>query len=79
MSPKQIKRKPLNRHEAPGIHTVAEGRKAAGRRPRTVIDDLTISCYTGTIRVLNERRKKQEQLDRLRALSSPPELGPSNA
>lgn len=68
MSPKQIKRKPLNRHEAPGIHTVAEGRKAAGRRLRTVIDDLTATCYTGMVRHLNERLAKQSQIDALIAM-----------
>ena len=62
------KTKPLNRHEAPGIHTVAENRKAAGRQPRTIIDDLTSSCYQGMVRHLGERRKKQDQLDALNAM-----------
>ena len=60
--------KPINRHEAPAIHTACAARADAGRRLRTVIDDLTISCYTGTIRVLNEQRKKQEQIDALNAM-----------
>ena len=64
------KPKPIEPHQARALHAAAAGRAAAGRRPRTVIDDLTSSCYQGMIRHLGERQKKQEQIDRLRALTS---------
>lgn len=62
------KTKPIERHETRALHAAYAGRVAAERRLSTVIDDLTASCYSGTIRLLNERLRKQDQLDALNAM-----------